>query len=556
MNGLQGFFHEIHTVGILVVNSAGKITFSNGTSENLAIYHDHMIDNALAGVSYFCIFMHPAEIQVIQQQQQYIIIINIMNEFFRLREELEALQMIQNELNQVINSSFDGIVISDHNGKILLQNPSYEKITGLSAKDCIGRNLKDLEEEGIINSSASLRAIREDREITIIQKIYTGVTVLVSAVPIRDKEGKIIKLVNNVRDLTYLKMLETEVQELEKENEKAYQQLEALKDLNDPRLSTIAHSDEMKKVVERTLRVAQIDSVVLIQGESGVGKEKIVDLIHHYSARKKSPLIKVNCGAIPEPLLESELFGYEPGAFTGANPKGKAGLFEKANNGTIFLDEIGEMPLSLQIRFLRVLQEFEVTRVGGTTPIPVNVRIVAATNKDLQTMVKEGTFREDLYYRLNIIPIYVPPLRERREDIIPLVYHFLHGLKRKYGISSRFTKEALNRFNQYDWAGNVRELQNLVERVTLMSDKPEIDIHDIHRELKFGIKQTEVDDREVPESSSIEILPLKESVKKTEIKIIVDALDVFPSIRKAAAALQIDQSTLVRKMQKYGIKKR
>lgn len=556
LNKAGTFFRQIKNIGILIVSAAGEVIFDNGVSGKLNGHHQLIIDEALAGTTYFCIYQHPSEVQIFQSDGQIIVLINIKKDFIQLKEEHEALRLIQNEMNQVINSSFDGIVISDHTGKILLQNPSYEKITGLSAKDCIGRNLRDLEEEGVINSSASLRAIKENRDVTIIQKINTGVTVLVSAVPIRDKDGRIMKVVNNVRDLTHLKMLEKEVKELEKENEKAYKQLAVLQELNNPKLSTIAHSNEMKQVVERTVRVAQIDSVVLIQGESGVGKEKIVDLIHHSSTRKNEPLIKVNCGAIPESLLESELFGYAPGAFTGANTKGKAGLFEAANNGTIFLDEIGEMPLTLQVRLLRVLQEFEITRVGGTKPIPVNVRVIAATNRDLQAMVMEGSFREDLYYRLNIIPIYIPPLRERREDIIPLVYHFLTELKRKYGISSRFTKEALNRFYQYHWSGNVRELQNVVERVTLMSGKPEIDTEDIQKEMNFSIRQMEVDNYTKPDPSTIEIRPLKEHVEKAEIKTILEALEVFPSIRKAATALHIDQSTLVRKMQKYKIRKK
>jgi PAS domain S-box-containing protein len=438
---------------------------------------------------------------------------------------------------------------------IIHQNPSYEKISGLSAKDCIGRSLKELEDEGIIDASASLKALKENREVTILQKINTGATVLVSAAPIRNKNGDIIKIVNNVRDLTHLKTLESEIQQLEKQNQQIHQELELLKEQNDPKLSIIANSDAMKDVLDRALRVAQIDSGVLIQGASGVGKEKIVELIHRRSFRKDYPLIKINCGAIPESLLESELFGYESGSFTGANQKGKAGLFEAAHHGTIFLDEIGEMPLQLQVKLLRVLQEHEITRVGGTKAIPVDIRIIAATHRDLSEMIADGKFREDLYYRLNIIPIKIPPLKERRDDVIPLIYHFLNRINQKYGINRKFTNDALNAFTNYDWPGNVRELQNIVERIALMSLNPEIDLNDLQKELQFH-DDLKLNATTSPVEDSVNDLgPLKNRIESYEAKIIRDAVKNFPSIRKAATALKVDQSTLVRKMQKYHIEK-
>lgn len=551
----MNFLKEINIIGLMVINREKTIVFSNEIAKNYNFYFEHIMDAAFSGATFFSLYSYPAEIQIINQGEQYLILINPKSSEVRLTKENEALQIVQDELNQVIDTSIDGIVISDQDGVIIHQNPSYEKITGLSPKVCIGRNLKELEDEGIIDKSASLQALRENKEVTIIQKIKTGVTVLVSAAPIRNKQGKIIKVVNNIRDLTHLKSLENEIKELEMKNQKVFQELETLKEQNDPRLSIIAHSEAMKSVIERTLRVAQIDSVVLINGESGVGKEKIVNLIHSCSPRAQAPLIKINCGAIPETLLESELFGYESGTFTGANAKGKPGLFEAANNGTIFLDEIGEMPLSLQVKLLRVLQEFEITRVGGTKPIPVNIRVIAASHKNLENMVREGTFREDLFYRLNIIPIYIPPLRKRKEDIIPLIYHFINGVNQKYGLNRSFTWNALTSFQNYDWPGNVRELQNLVERITLMSTNSEIDIQDIQKEMTFSKNQINETVPSAAPSSSIEILPLKLKLDEVESALIREALDVFPSIRKAATALKVDQSTLVRKMQKYNIKK-
>lgn len=556
MNTTYSYLTEMNTLGILIINTNGEVHCMNGIAKNYTYYFNYLTDIVVNGAVFFSLYTYPAEIQVLKQDQSYLVFINPKEQLVRLIKEHETSQVVQHELNQVINSSFDGIVISDQNGKIIHQNPSYEKVTGLSVKELIGRNLNDLENEGVIDSSASLLALKENREVTIIQKINTGATVLVSAVPIRNKEGKIEKVVNNVRDLTHLKLLENEIKELEKKNEQVYKELEILKEQNDPKLSIIAHSKKMEEVVERTLRVAQIDSVVLIQGESGVGKEKILNLIHSHSLRANEPLIKINCGAIPETLLESELFGYEAGAFTGADRKGKKGLFEAANHGTIFLDEIGEMPLPLQVRLLRVLQESELTRIGGTTPISLNTRVIAATNKNLTKMIQEGTFREDLFYRLNIIPIYIPALRDRKEDIIPLIYHFLHGFNQKYGINRTFTQPALASFQQYDWPGNVRELQNLVERITLMSPKSEIDVQDIHTELQFSQRGHAADDNQIFHSSSINVAPLKQQVEELETSIIIQALEVFPSIRQAALALKVDQSTLVRKIQRYNIKKK
>jgi PAS domain S-box-containing protein len=543
-------------LGILVIDRKKNITFSNEIAKNYNYYFEHITDVAFSGTMFFSLYSYPAEVQIIDQDEHFLILIQPKSELIRLKKENEALQTEQRGLHQVIDSSFDGIVISDKDGIIIHQNPSYEQITGLSAKDLIGRNLKELEDEGVIDNSASLRALKENKAVTIIQKINTGVTVLVSAVPIRNKQGKIEKLVNNIRDLTHLKSLENEVKELEAKHARASKELETLKEQNDPKLSIIAHSNKMKSVVERTLRVSQIDSVVLIQGESGVGKEKIVNLIHRYSPRANGPLIKINCGAIPEALLESELFGYESGTFTGANQKGKAGLFEVANNGSIFLDEIGEMPLPLQVKLLRVLQEFEITRVGGRKPIPVNVRIIAATHQNLTNMIEQGTFREDLFYRLNIIPIYIPSLRERKEDVIPLIYHFLNRINQKYGINRSFTPEALTQYQKYDWPGNVRELQNLVERITLMSTKSEIDVQDIQHEMTFSRNQSTDTRQPVSPAPSVEIRPLKAKLEEVESTFIQQALDAFTSIRKAATALKIDQSTLVRKMQKYNIKKK
>lgn len=545
--------------GIIILNTSGDIEFTNEVAENFAYYFNEIIDLTyrLKG-NYFSILSFPAIIETFSCSNGHLIIfVNPINDFVRLSKEKESLKELRNELNEVINSSYDGIVITDETGMIIHQNPAYAKITGLSTSQCIGRNLRDLEIEGIINHSATLKAIKENKEITITQKINTGATVLVSAVPIRDKNNNIKKVVNNVRDLTYLNTLESEKEKLEKKNQQIEKELESLKIQNNHTLSIIASSKEMNIVLDRALKVARIDSGILIEGPSGSGKEKIVELIHHHSHRNKFPLIKVNCGAIPETLLESELFGYEPGAFTGANQKGKKGLFEAANNGTLLLDEIGEMPQNLQVKLLRVIQEQEITRVGGTHPISVNIRIIAVTNRDLKEMIQQGTFREDLFYRLNIIPIKIPPLIKRKDDIIPLNYHFLKQINEKYGIKRQFSQDALNLFYHYHWPGNVRELRNFVERTALMSPHTEVTADDIKKELKiFNDKNVKEDQQFIKQiNKNYTMMSLKEKVETYEKSIIKETLPLFPSIRKAAQSLKVDQSTLVRKMQRYNIEK-
>ncbi|MCK1986026.1 MULTISPECIES: sigma-54 interaction domain-containing protein [unclassified Peribacillus] len=554
---MENILSKVNIIGVLILNKQGEVLFSNSIAKKYNYYFDTIVESTLKGAESFSLINYPAEITTFINNKQLVVLINPMNELVRLKKEKESLQALRKELNEVINSSFDGIVICDKDGIIIHQNPSYEQITGLSAKNCIGRSLKELEDEGIIDVSASLKALRDNKEVTIIQKISTGATVLVSAAPIRNNKGEIEKVVNNVRDLTHLNALESEIQQLEQQNQQIHEELELLKEQNDPKLSIIAQSDIMKDVLDRALRVAHIDSGVLIQGASGVGKEKVVELIHRHSFRKDYPLIKINCGAIPEALLESELFGYESGSFTGANQKGKAGLFEAANHGTIFLDEIGEMPLLLQVKLLRVLQEHEITRVGGTKPIPVDIRIIAATHRDLSKMITNGQFREDLYYRLNVIPIKIPSLKERKADIIPLIYHFLNTINHKYGINRKFSNDTLNAFINYDWPGNVRELQNLIERIALMSLNPEINIDDLQKELQFndGFQFNVNTSSSDSSSDSQDLDSLKNRVESYETEIIRNAIDRFPSIRKAATALKVDQSTLVRKMQKYKIDK-
>jgi len=307
----------------------------------------------------------------------------------------------------------------------------------------------------------------------------------------------------------------------------------------------VAKSREICTIFENAFRIAQVDTTVLILGESGVGKEVVAKMIHYSGPRsQQGSFIKINCGAIPRDLLESELFGYEPGSFTGSGTKTKLGLFELADKGTLFLDEIGDLPADLQVKILRVLQEHEFRRIGGNETIQVNVRIIAATNRDLETMIAQGKFREDLYYRLNVIPICIPPLRERPEDIPALLISFTEKFNLKYNSKKTFSPRAFNVLVNYSWPGNVRQLANLVERLVVTCVEDIIDIHQLPEQVHSKEKVTVM-------LKLKEIVPLKEAVREVEKQLINLALNKYENTYEAAKALGISQPTMSRKANKY-----
>ena len=308
-------------------------------------------------------------------------------------------------------------------------------------------------------------------------------------------------------------------------------------------------SNSMMDVLRNSSKISKTDITALILGETGVGKEGIAKYIHYNSKRKDNAFITINCGAIPENLIESELFGYEPGAFTGANKGGKIGLFQLADGGTIFLDEVGELPLTTQVKLLRVLQEKQIEKVGGVESISVDIRIIAATNKDLKKLIDMKLFREDLYYRLSVFPIVIPPLRERKEDIKLLIDYFTNEINEKYNTKCNFSENALECLYNYEWPGNVRELKNIVERQIIMNESNII----YKRNLDQEIKNTKIEQDYMLSMNnySIKGYSLKEIIDKIEIEIIEDALERYGNVRTAAKALQIDPSTLIRKKQKY-----
>lgn len=448
------------------------------------------------------------------------------------------------ELDSIIESSYDGIYITDGEANTLRINKSYQNITGLNRADMLGKNMRDLEIEGSISKSATLLVLESKKSVTMEQEYKSGRKVMISSTPIFNKENEISLVVTNVRDVTALAELKEKLERSEKITEKYYQKLEHMKASVLKTDDIIAEDHKMLETLKLANRVAKVDTTVLILGETGVGKEEISKYVHKNSNRRNEHFLEINCGAIPQSLIEAELFGYEKGSFTGANKVGKIGLFEAADGGTLFLDEIGELPLDMQVKLLRVLQKNEITRIGAIKPIKIDVRIVAATNRNLEEMVANKTFREDLYYRLNVVPIVIPPLRERKQDIMPLLNHFLSHFNGKYGLESYFNSEVLKCFYEYSWPGNVRELKNVVERLVIMSDKQKISINDLSENYRLHLKDKYI-------SQDEEIIPLKLGVEQLEYKLIKKSFEKYGNVRSAASVLGIDAATFVRKRKKY-----
>jgi PAS domain S-box-containing protein len=443
---------------------------------------------------------------------------------------------------EIINSLYDGVYITDGDGITVFVNKAYERMTGIKAEQLVGYHMRDLISLGYISKSASIQVIKEKRPVTLMQTIQNGRKIIVSGTPVFNENNNILYVVSSVRDITELLKLKYKIEDL--------QELKNLRDSSEATFS-VEHPDftissySMKPVFEMINRASITDAKILLQGETGVGKTMIAKYIHEHSKRFRSSFLELNCGALPASLIEAELFGYEPGAFTGALSKGKKGLLEVADQGTLFLDEIGDLPLELQVKILKVIEDQAFIPIGGSRLKKINVRIIAASHKNIKKLVESGEFREDLYYRLNVIPVNIPPLRKRREEIIPLAQYFLDLFNKEYEITKKWSIEALDVLHEYDWPGNIRELKNLVERVIVLSPEPLIMPTDLPMEL--------VDNRSRQHQvfNDVEIMPLKEAVECLERDLIKKALKKHKTTRQAAAALDVSQSTIVQKMKKW-----
>lgn len=469
-------------------------------------------------------------------------------------DKSDKLSAYNKELLAIIHNTHDGIVLTDKDGKILGINKGYCRIADVPwhiIKKCIGTYCGELElcKEAYVHGTKdnSLLILNDGKSTTIKRMLWNRKELVLTGNPMIDKNGNNTgRVVWNIRDITELENLRVEVKDYQYQNALYYTELEGLRNRLLDMGDIVVHSRRMKKVVDTAIKVAAVDTTVLITGETGSGKEVIARIIHKASPRNAGPFVSINCGAIPETLLESEMFGYEEGAFTGAKRGGKIGLLEAANNGTVLLDEIGDLPLLLQVKLLRFIQDCQITRVGGSKPIKLNVRLLAATNLDLKQLVKENKFREDLFYRLNVIPIHIPPLRERIDDIVPLAQSFLAKFRKKYNIEKRFAGDVFDVLEMHSWPGNIRELGNIIERALIISEDEVVRGSHFQKYLENGSEPEDIaiDDLSKP-------LSLKEQKELLEKKIIGEAIDSGLSTRQVAKILKVDHSTIVRKINKY-----
>ncbi|MEA1962583.1 MAG: sigma 54-interacting transcriptional regulator, partial [Bacillota bacterium] len=462
--------------------------------------------------------------------------------------ELEYVKMLNKEMDAIIDSSFDGLYITDGEGKTIRINKAIKRITDLGEEELLYKTMYDLVDSGMLSNSASIMVLEKKEPVTTILSTVTGIDLLVSATPIYDERGHIYRIVTNVRDISELNLLKQKVARLEGLKNHIEFQMNQLKIKLSDKL--IYSNQPMETLIYQAIKIGEVDSTVLISGESGVGKELIAGIVHGNSKRNNGPFVKVNCAAIPENLLESELFGYESGAFTGARREGKPGLFEVANTGTLMLDEIGDLPLHLQVKLLRVLQEREITRVGGTHPIKVDVRIIAVSNKDLGDLVKKELFREDLYYRLNVIPLHVPALKERKNDIPLLVQYFIEKFNKRYSLTKKMLPETIDALVQYNWPGNIRQLENLIERLVVTCNEEFINKQHIPSYMLNSAPQAQEEAAVIVN----QVIPLRNAVETVEQLLLKKTFHIASSCNQAAEILEVDPSTISRKARKYGLK--
>ncbi len=455
-------------------------------------------------------------------------------------------RQMEEEYRAIFEYSYDGIFISDGNGKVVRINKACEDMEGIVSEEVVGKSVEQLLKEGYYSNSVTLEVLKKKIPVTQLQRAKNGRRIMCTGVPVF-KDGRIIRVVINSRDISELSHLEKELEKTRRQSEKLRTQVELLEKEIIQGEKLVYKSSRMQEIMKTINHVALFDSTILLTGESGVGKEMMARLVHRRSSRSSAPFIKVDCGSIPPTLFESELFGYEKGAFTGAEKKGKIGLIELADKGTLFIDEVGELPLELQVKLLRFIQDKEIVKVGGKNTIPIDARIIAATNRDLIGMVESGKFRKDLYYRLNVIPVVIPPLRDRKEDVFILINYFLEKFNKKFNTEKEMDLECLEVLENYTWPGNVRELENMVERLIVLSSEKRITAADLPRSVREYRYSEKVFSPINPGDT------YRSAMLKVERKLLSDAMNRASTVKEMADILGLDKSSVSRKLKKHGI---
>lgn len=470
------------------------------------------------------------------------------------------------DLCTILDALEDPIHIIDTDGILVFANLAWEKLIGLPRESAVGLYINDAISRGNqgfyfsiekdedsraaqfthfdqkLFDSIALTALEKRKRVSMFAYSSSKNRFMLTSIPLY-KGDRLQYVLTWCRDLTNFSQLCDDLQSAIEKNKLISEELEFYRKMTTSQ-NMIGKCPQMIALMKTVEYVAGTDATVLITGESGVGKEVLTNEIYQRSGRKGKPFIRVNCASIPESLMESELFGYERGAFTGA-VKSKPEMFELANHGTLLLDEVGELPRALQPKLLRALQEREIIRVGGISTIPVDVRLIAATNQDLEAMVEGGTFRRDLYYRLNLIPLHIPPLRERGDDIPLLAVHFLEKFNAKYGKKKELTDEAMQIMKEYPWPGNIREMENLLERLVIIGEEHWLTAPRLMAILENG------------DGAALRLDPsgasLKDMVADYEKKLLKEALTRYGTTYKTAQALNTSQPTVARKAKLYGL---
>jgi len=455
---------------------------------------------------------------------------------------MDSYKNLDADLKAIFDISYDVIYVSDGDGITLRVSAASERLWGYKESELIGKSVYQLEKEGVFSPSITRLVLEKKEKVSMTQTTKTGRRLMVVGIPIQDENGQIIRVVNASRDITEVSKLKNELTVMKQLTEGYRQELMNLRIKNEIENQLIYRSEKMKHVVLLAEKISKVDSNVLLLGESGVGKELIASFIHKWSDRESGPFISVNCGAIPENVLESELFGnMEKGT---QKEVGRLGSFVLANGGTLFLDDIDKLPISLQVKVFRAIQERNVPNINGTNSIEVNFRIIASTSVDLEEKVRGGTFRKDIYYLLNVIPMVVPSLRERKDDVIPLILHFANRINKKYSMNKKFNPLLLKTMQEYAWPGNVRELQNIVERLLVTVDGNWIEVEQLPDYMNPNCANQKV-------IQVNHIVPLKEAIEILEKELLMLAQERYGSTTKMAEVLGVNQSTISRKLQQY-----
>ena len=459
---------------------------------------------------------------------------------------------LNKQLDAIFKGSSDGLWVHDSHGKIININTVSEMINGIKAKDVIGRSIYDLIDEGVFEGAVTPEILRTKRQYsTLSYNKKTQKKVLVTGTPILDDDGNVSLIVSNERDLTHWNAVKADLERSRKVAEKYKDEFEELSRLESGQSDIVAQSQEMKQVLRIGLKLARMGaSNILIQGESGTGKGLLAKFIHENGKRNAKPFIQINCAALPESLLEAELFGYEKGAFTGAREQGKIGLFELAHEGTLFLDEIGDLPLSVQAKLLKYLDDQEILPLGGIQRKKVDCCVIAATNRDLEQLTRQEHFRKDLFFRLNTFRIHIPPLRYRPDDVIKMTEYFLDMYNKEYQVQRKISPDTILELQTYNFPGNVRELQNIIKNAVVLSEMDlldEIFADNIGNEKKKTAAETEsITEMQYP-------IRLQDKLERLEEQILSDAFARFSSTRKIAQNLGTSQSSIMRKINKYNL---